>query len=98
MTNLISLEDVRSNRDRDNIDLLKLLNKQVAEIQGYPSREFGYDATFKLWKLVFTDGTAMFFEGEHDFPYVVEIGRAEFQNFDQNTLNRLCDEFEGAEE
>jgi hypothetical protein len=92
----IKLCDVRAQTDPDFvfIDLLKLVGKQVKEIVGDCSREFGDDATFRLIKLVFGDGTEMWFEGEHDFPYVVEVNLGEMPNFDQDTLNALADECE----
>lgn len=76
------------------IDLLKLIGKPVKAIVGYTSTQFGPDASFQLLELVFEDGTKLGIEGEHDFPYVVEYGREQQPNFDQETLNSLNDEYD----
>lgn len=53
------------------LSLTRMLGKELADITGYISQEFG-DRSFKVCRLVFTDGTCLGFEGEHDHPYLVE--------------------------
>lgn len=73
------------------IGLTKLIGKQVKEIRGYLSGEFG-DPCFKLTQIEFEDGTFLGCEGEHDIPYLVSSGRDNQPNYDEETLQRLYDE------
>lgn len=63
----VEVEDGRYPR----ISLSKLCGKTIADIRGRISMEFG-DPTFKLQSVLFTDGTSLHCEGEHDFPYVTD--------------------------
>lgn len=49
--------------------LTEISGKVVADVVGYRCDEFGEPA-FKLTRILFTDGTAVEIEGEHDFPYL----------------------------
>ena len=51
------------------LDLAKVLGKDLLRIEGRISTEFG-EPTFVLTQIVFTDGTEIGCEGEHDMPYV----------------------------
>lgn len=83
-------EDIKASGYK--ISLSKLIGKQIADIHGYLTREFG-QVNFKVTHIVFTDGSEMGVEGEHDFPYVVDYGPHNPQpNFDEDTLERLYHE------
>lgn len=48
-----------------------ILGKKVVEVAGYPIAEFGKDTlVFKITRLLFDDGSALYVEGEHDMPYI----------------------------
>ncbi len=68
-----------------------LVGKKVKDVRGYISNEYG-EYGFKLCSLVFEDDTEMGIEGEHDYPYLVEYKRWKQPNFDDETLERLCEE------
>ncbi len=51
------------------ISLKKLLALDVVDIHGYIANEFG-EPTFKPVKILFSDGSTIDVEGEHDFPYL----------------------------
>lgn len=65
---MLKLEDYKIG---SHIDLAKLVGKEIANISGYITTEFG-DPTFQLSRIIFTDGTFLWVEGEHDLPYVVD--------------------------
>jgi len=74
------------------ISLVKLIGKQIKDIEGSLTSEFG-GATCELHSVVFKDGTKLSVEGEHDCPYLtLYSSRAEQPNFDEETLERLHDE------
>jgi hypothetical protein len=55
-----------------HISLVKLCGgKTIADIEVSLSREFG-DVSVKLVNIVFTDGSQLGCEGEHDHPYVTD--------------------------
>jgi len=91
---MVTLEDVKVEDNDYEISLAKLTGKQIVDVRGYLSCEFG-DVTFKLTELVFADGTAMGIEGEHDFPYLTNYRTEPQPNFDDDTLQRLYDEGQG---
>lgn len=67
---MFNLEDYKN--ENGNISLLKVLGeRKVKDIEGYISTEFG-DHTFKLTALVLDNDKKMWFEGEHDFPYITD--------------------------
>lgn len=70
------------------ISLSKLVGKQVKDIRGYLSKEFG-DVVFKMTSIVLEDDTKMGCEGEHEFPYLVQYNASKQPNFDDATLERL---------
>ncbi len=49
--------------------LTKILGKQILEVNGYISTEYAEPA-FKMTSILFTDGTNVTCEGEHDCPYL----------------------------
>lgn len=49
----------------------KLCGREIADVEGRFTAEFG-DVTFKLLRIVFTDGSWLCCEGEHDLPYVTD--------------------------
>jgi|688.fasta_scaffold1988309_1 hypothetical protein len=55
--------------DSDEVMLSQLAGKRVKDLRGYISCEFG-EPTFKVWTVVYDDGTEDWLGGEHDFPYV----------------------------
>jgi hypothetical protein len=69
--------------------LTKLTGKKIADITGYPSDPFGEAPIFKLFQIIFEDGTSSFVEGEHDVPYISGDG---IHNLDEETLQSFIDE------
>ena len=49
--------------------LTKILGKKILEVNGYISTEY-CEPTFKMTNILFTDGTEVTCEGEHDYPYL----------------------------
>lgn len=82
---------VESSLGTSYIGISKLTGKKIKEIIGYLSTEFG-DVTFQVSRLIFEDDTEMGFEGEHDFPYLVDYRSMPQPNFDDETLERLVKE------
>ena len=87
----ITFETVRADETDYRISLSKLIGKEVQDVVGYLSQEFG-DVSFKLIKVIFADGSEMGVEGEHDHPYLVSYGKDDQPNFDDETLEALCEE------
>ena len=89
---MVKREDIRVEGSTYHLSLLKLVGKEVSDIRGHISGEFG-GPTFVLTEILFTDGTSMGVEGEHDHPYVTEYRATNPQpNFDDETLQALLDE------
>jgi len=57
-----------------SISLSKLVGKEIADVEGYITTEFG-DYTFKCSWLRFKDGSELWFEGEHDMAYLTNGGK-----------------------
>ncbi len=49
--------------------LTKILGKQIKEINGYISNEYG-EPTFQMTSILLEDDTSIRCEGEHDCPYL----------------------------
>lgn len=47
-------------------------NRLVVDVYGYMSSPFGGDPSFKLTRVLLSDGTTIGIEGEHDFPYLCD--------------------------
>lgn len=77
----MKLEGVRVEDSDYLLSLSKVLDKEIVDIQGYISNKFDL-LTFKPIKVVFVDGTDMYFEGEQDHPYVVAYGREDHEQFE----------------
>lgn len=71
---MIRKEDVLVDGSDWFVSLTKLTGKTIKDIEMYPSMEFG-EATLKVCWVIFEDGTRLWVEGEHDFPYVVDYSR-----------------------
>lgn len=54
-----------------NLSLAKLCGKTIADVEVSLSSEFG-EVGLKLKRIVFTDGSKLWVEGEHDHPYVTD--------------------------
>lgn len=64
-------------------DLMR--GRQVYKIAGYASTVFGRDtAVFAITRIIFTDGTVLHVEGEHDIAYIA--------NGENTTLDRAVEE------
>jgi hypothetical protein len=70
------------------LDLAKVLGKDLLRIEGRISSEFG-DPAFVLCRIVFTDGTVLGCEGEHDMPYVTAPYEGSAGREMEQTLNTL---------
>lgn len=88
---MITYDDVLVEGSTYELSLLKLVGKQVKDVQGYISREFGHPV-FKLTRIVFEDDTYVYAEGEHDCAYVTDLPSASQPNLDKETLQRFYDE------
>ena len=87
----ITFETIRADDSDYRISLSKLIGKEVQDVVGYLSQEFG-DVSFKLTKIVLADGSEMGVGGEHDHPYLVSYGEDDQPNFDDETLEALYEE------
>jgi hypothetical protein len=74
------------------LSLTTLVGKEIRDIQFYISSELE-EHCIKVRRLVFEDGSEMVFEGEHDFPYLVNLDRDQ-PNTDSQTLECLFEEIE----
>lgn len=88
---MITPDDIRVEGSSYLQSLTKLIGKKISDIHGYIADEVGGGAVFKPTQLIFEDGTKLGFEGEHDFPYLVDYGDPQ-PHYDQETLDRLYDE------
>jgi hypothetical protein len=89
---MITRKDIAFNNTWE-ISLSNLIGKEIKDITGYLSEEYG-DITFVLNTVVFIDDTKLGIEGEHDFPFLVEYLKQPQPNFDDETLQRLYEESE----
>ncbi len=70
----MKLKSIQKKLDGLNyIDLSKLVGKKITGVLGHLTDEFG-QPNFQLDRIVFEDGTHLYVEGEHDFPYVTNGG------------------------
>jgi hypothetical protein len=69
--------------------LTKFVGKKIVDITGYPADPFGGTPLFKLYRIVFEDGTTEFLEGEHDVPYLPATEK--LPNMDEDTLQGFID-------
>ena len=53
--------------DNNFLSFTKISGKKIKDIIGHISTEFG-DPIFKIYAIIFEDGTKFFVEGEHDCP------------------------------
>ena len=54
-----------------DLSLTKVAGKKIVDIHGYVSAEYGADTpVFVCTKVVFSDGSSNFLEGEHDMAYL----------------------------
>lgn len=54
--------------DNNFLSFTKISGKKIKDIIGNISTEF--DPLFKIYAIIFEDGTKFFVEGEHDCPYI----------------------------
>jgi len=82
--------------DGDNdgwlFSLNKLVGKKIVDITGYPSDPFGGTPLFKIFSIMFEDGTSIHAEGEHDVPYIPATDK--LQNMDEDTLEEFIEKDE----
>lgn len=72
--------------------LNKLVGKKVVDITGYPADPFGGTPLFKIFAIVFEDGTTIHVEGEHDVAYIPASDK--LKNMDEDTLQSLIEDDE----
>lgn len=89
---MISAKDIQVPDGKYPADSLsKLIGKPIADVIGSVT-DAGYGTyVFKISKVIFKDGTFLYVEGEHDFPYLVESNTLQ-PNFDDETLERIYKE------
>lgn len=84
------ITDIAAEGSSFEIDLEKLVGQRIVRVCGYLSRDLG-DPLFKLTRIHFEGGEALWVEGEHDCPYLTgEVG-----NHKPDVLEALYDEKEG---
>ena len=66
MTRLSLVPYMNDANDVLSMSVVKLVGKSIKDIEGYVSSPYGDGPFLVLHRLVFEDGTYMFFEGEHD--------------------------------
>lgn len=64
------------------ISIAKFSGKPVVDVKGYFSNKLGVP-TFKVIKLIFADGSFIYFEGEHDHPYLVNDESISYKRYEQ---------------
>jgi hypothetical protein len=79
-----------SDSDKNFFSLSKYIGKKIADIIGYPSDPFGGVPVFKVFQIVFEDGTGIFIEGEHDVAYLPSDEK--LKNMDEETLQSFIEE------
>jgi hypothetical protein len=72
------------------LSLVKLTGKSIADITGRVVTEFS-EPVFKLSEVVFSDGSKMSCEGEHDLPYLVTYPGQEQPNINEKSLMAIYD-------
>ena len=55
--------------DEYHLSFKKISGKNIKDIVGNISEEFG-DPAFKIYAIIFEDGTIFYVEGEHNCPYI----------------------------
>lgn len=71
--------------------LSKFVGQKIVDITGYPACPFGESTpVFKIYSIVFEDGTRVFVEGEHDTPYIP--ADETLKNMDEDTLQKFVEE------
>ena len=65
------LQNPDNSKIRFSLNKLMQGSKQVVDLIGRVTDESG-EPTFKLYSVVFSDGTECTIEGEHDFPYLAD--------------------------
>lgn len=88
---MIQLSDVRSDKNEWRISLIKLIGKEIADIEGCLTEKFG-GVSFKISEVILSDGSSLDVEGEHDFPYLCAYSPDAQPNFNDETFKRLHDE------
>ena len=74
------MENDRTQPRDYEIDLEQVTGSPVIRVVGYIANEFG-EPSFKITRVITADGKDYDAEGEHDFPYLVDL--------DQEKLNAL---------
>lgn len=61
--------------------LSEVLGKRIADIAGYVSDEYGEDTlVFKVSRVIFSDGSSEYVQGEHDMPYIPAQNNATWES------------------
>lgn len=86
----ITYQDIKIEGEH-TISLLKLIGKQVKDIRGYLTGEFG-DVVFQVTEIVFDDDSEVGVDGEHEIAYITTYAKWNQPNMDEFTLERLYGE------
>lgn len=73
--------------------LSELVGKKIKDIEGYISDAFD-DPFFKLERIIFEDGSFLWPEGEHDYPYVYDHPKGDFPALSDDNLIALLEQEE----
>jgi len=79
----------RAEQSNYELSLSKMAGKNIVDVIGYVSTDFGEDApVFKTTRVVFEDGQLVRFQGEHDIAYIPANDGADWLSVDfLNSLN-----------
>lgn len=72
--------------------LNKFVGKKVVDVVGFPSDPFGDTPLFRVYQIVFDDGTKIHVEGEHDVAYIPANDK--LKNMDDDTLQEFIEKDE----
>lgn len=88
----MKLSDVTVEGKDYEISLARLTGVSITDIQGYLSDPYGVAPVFRINTIHFADGTHIWVEGEHDFPFLVYSERRKdlnVPNLDSETIEDL---------
>lgn len=87
----ISVRDFLCEGSDWELSLNKLVSKKIVDVTGYASCPFDEcTPVFKIYQIIFEDGTNISVEGEHDVPYLP--ADESLRNMDEKTLKKLSEE------
>lgn len=65
----VNLELLKVPGSSYELSLKELTGQKIEDVYFYVTEEFGFPV-LKITRIIFTDGTSVYVEGEHDCPYI----------------------------